>query len=128
MKNMNKQLDYKINKTNIFIKYIKCLKYLYNVMSVPTEFIIRINEYVEDKDEHLYIQLMKKEKEEIAEYLGISAMSVMQYISRCIDYGILFKTQYRGLFTLNEAFYLNNTNKVICFDKNKGNITIQSQE
>ena len=95
----------KVKKEPDFIKlYLDCMLTFTGTKHIPSNFLMEICRYItyaNNKKKQMYLTLTKREREEIAKELEISISMVNQYISRSIDSGILFKTNYRACFIVN---------------------------
>ena len=95
----------KVQKEPNFIKlYLDCMLTFTGTKHIPSNFLMEICRYITYSNKNkkqMYLTIAKREREEISKELEISISMVNQYIKRCIDSGILFKTNYRASFIVN---------------------------
>jgi hypothetical protein len=94
-----------IQKEPDFIKlYLNTVLTFNGIKNISIDFIMLLCNYVTyANDDHTQMKVVinKAIKDEMSKALDIKTNMIDKYIRKCVDSGILFKTEYRGTFVVN---------------------------
>jgi hypothetical protein len=92
-------------KESNYIKlYLDTMASFNGIRDIPTDVLIAFSNYVtytNEENSPSQIVLVKTVKEQIASALGIRMSMVDKYIKRMVEAGVIFRTECRGVFTVN---------------------------
>lgn len=92
-----------------FIKlYYKTFLSFNNINDIPLDFVLQLCEYIgyaNSSDQQMTITVNKMMKENMIKRLNYKSISsIDKILKKCVSQGLLFKTQYRGVYVVNPFF------------------------
>lgn len=87
-----------------FIKvYYETMMAFNNIHSIPTSFILSLSKFLEwtNEGKPQFITLNRRVKLEISQDCGLSFPQVDRYIKKSVETGLLFRTEFRGVYEVN---------------------------
>lgn len=95
------------NREPDFIKiYYETMLAFNQVSGIPVEFILSLSRFIEWSNEGkpMYITINKRVKTVLQEDCKVKLAQVNRYIKIGVDSGLIFRTEYRGVYELNPFF------------------------
>lgn len=91
-----------------FIKlYLNTMATFSGLKNFPTNVLMSFSNYItyaNSRREQMEIAFNKRNKEQMADECNISVSMLDKYIKKCVDAGVFFKTDCRGVYKLNPFF------------------------
>ena len=87
-----------------FIKvYYETMMAFNQIHNIPTCFVLSISKFLEYTNEGKpqYVTINKRIKEVMCEDCSVSIPQLNRYIKTAVDTGLLFRTEYRGVYEVN---------------------------
>lgn len=94
----------KVSSEPDFIKvYYETMMAFNNIHNVPTSFILSLSKFLEwtNAGSPQYVTLNKRIKTVISSDCGVDFRQIERYIRASVDNGLLFRTEYRGVYEVN---------------------------
>lgn len=73
------------------------------IQDVPVSFVLSLSKYIEwtNEGKPMYITLNKRIKTEMMKDCDLSLPQIDRYIKKSVDNGLLFRTEFRGVYEVN---------------------------
>lgn len=98
-----------IQKEPDFIKiYLNSILTFNGIKNISSDFLICLCNYINyanDTKTQMRIIINKMIKDEISKKLNIKTNMIEKYVRKCVESGILFKTEYRGTYIVNPFLF-----------------------
>lgn len=92
-----------------FIKvYFNTVLTFSGIKNISPDFLLCLCNYIiytNEEKTQMRITINKMIKDEMTQKLNIKANMIEKYIRKCVENGILFKTEYRGSYTVNPFLF-----------------------
>lgn len=92
-----------------FIKvYLNAILTFSGIKNISSDFLLCLCNYItyaNDEKTQMRIIINKMIKDEISQKLNIKVNMIEKYIRKCVESGILFKTEYRGSYIVNPFLF-----------------------
>lgn len=94
-----------VQKEPNFIKvYLDTMMAFNGVKGIPASVLISFSNYITYANtnmQQMEISFTQRNKKQISEELGISVDMVRKYITKCVENGVFFKSEFRGTYIVN---------------------------
>lgn len=87
-----------------FIKvYYETMMAYNQIQDIPISFVLSLSKFIEwsNQGKPQYVTLNKRVKKIICDDCKVSLPQIDRYIKKSVDNGLLFRTEYRGVFEVN---------------------------
>ena len=96
-----------VNKTSKepdFIKiYYETMLAFNQIHGIPIAFVLSLSQFIEwtNEGKPMYVTINKRIKKILQEDCGVKVAQIERYISHSVKNGLLFRTEYRGVYEVN---------------------------
>lgn len=93
-----------VNKEPDFIKvYYETMLAFNQIHDIPTSFVLSMSKFIEwsNDGQPMCITLNRRNKEIMEKDCDCKSAQISRYIARSVENGLLFKTEYRGVYEVN---------------------------
>ena len=75
----------------------------HNVQGIPLDFIMAVSRHLTwaNDETQMTFTVNQMTRDQIMEACGIKRAQFSRYVKTCTEYGIFFKTEYRGIYIVN---------------------------
>lgn len=92
-----------------FVKvYLNAILTFSGIKSISSDFLVCLCNYItyaNDEKTQMRVIINKMIKDEMTQKLNIKINMIEKYIRKCVESGILFKTEYRGSYIVNPFLF-----------------------
>lgn len=94
----------KVSAEPNFIKlYYETMLAFNEIHGIPVEFVLSLSKHIEwtNDGEPMYTTLNRRVKEDLMKDCGVKMAQVDRYVRKAVEFGLLFRTDYRAVYEVN---------------------------